>query len=100
MLDNALKYRAPERLLQITISGRLEQGLAIYEVADNGMGIAPQHQSRIWEMFHRLHPESSIAGEGLGLNLVRRILDRHRGRVWVESVPGQGSRFYVSLPAG
>jgi signal transduction histidine kinase len=100
LLDNALKYRAPERLLQITISGRLEQGLAIYEVADNGMGIAPQHQSRIWEMFHRLHPESSIAGEGLGLNLVRRILDRHRGRVWVESVPGQGSRFYVSLPAG
>jgi signal transduction histidine kinase len=45
-----------------------------------------------------LDPDGQVAGEGLGLNLVRRILDRHHGRVWVESVPGEGSRFYVSLP--
>jgi PAS domain S-box-containing protein len=99
LLDNALKYRDPARPLQIRFWGRIEDERAIYSVTDTGVGIAPEHQSKIWEMFHRLHPEGAAPGEGLGLNLVRRILDRHRGRVWVESTPGQGSRFFVSLPA-
>ena len=98
LLDNALKYRDPARPLQVQISGRIDEGRAVYEVSDNGVGIAPEHQGKIWEMFHRLHPEGLVAGEGLGLNLVRRILDRHRGRIWVESAPGQGSRFLLSLP--
>lgn len=99
LLDNALKYRDPSRPLRVRISGQAEGGRVTYCVGDNGLGIAPDHQDKIWEMFHRLNPAGPVSGEGLGLNLVRRIVDRHRGRVWVESAPGQGSRFFLSLPA-
>jgi len=99
LLDNALKYRDPERPLEIHFGGRVERHQAVYCVADTGLGIAPEHQEKIWEMFHRLNPDGGVDGEGLGLNVVRRILDRHHGQVWVESLPGRGSRFYVSLPA-
>jgi len=99
LLDNALKYRDLARPLEIHFSGRVERGQAVYCVADTGVGIAAEHQGKIWEMFHRLSPDGAVAGEGLGLNVVRRILDRHHGQVWVESEPGQGSRFHVSLPA-
>ena len=98
LLDNALKYRDPARPLRIRLSGTIEHGRAIYCVADNGVGIAPEHQDKIWEMFHRLNPEGPAGGEGLGLNVVRRIVDLHHGRIWVESVPRQGSRFLLSLP--
>jgi PAS domain S-box-containing protein len=98
LLDNALKYRDPARPLRVTVSGRIEGREVFYCVADTGMGIAAEHQNKIWEMFHRLHPEGPAPGEGLGLKIVRRILDRHHGRIWVESQHGMGSRFFVALP--
>ncbi len=69
-----------------------------YCVEDNGIGIAPDQQEKVWEIFQRLNP-SDNPGEGLGLTLVRRIVDRLGGSVWLESEPGSGSRFYVVLPA-
>jgi PAS domain S-box-containing protein len=99
LVDNALKYRAPERPLRIRISGRTQHHESLYCVEDNGIGIAPKHQQMIWELFHRLDPSGSIPGEGLGLALVQRIVSRHRGRAWVESTPGQGSRFFIALPS-
>lgn len=97
LLDNAIKYRSPERSLQIKVySEDFSEGMR-YCVEDNGVGIHHDHQDKIWEIFQRLNPEDS-EGEGLGLTLVRRIVDRLGGAIWVESEPGLGSRFYVVLP--
>jgi PAS domain S-box-containing protein len=98
LVDNALKYRDDTRPLHIRISGQEDKGQSVYCVADTGIGIAPEDRRKIWELFHRLDPLGPVTGDGLGLNLIRRILDRHHGRAWVESTLGEGSRFFVSLP--
>jgi PAS domain S-box-containing protein len=98
LLDNAIKYRCPDQPLRIRVSGRLREGLAVYWVEDNGIGINLEHRARIFDIFQRLDPQGPTRGEGLGLTLVRRMVERNGGRVWVESAPGQGSRFCVELP--
>ncbi len=99
LLDNALKYRDLRRPLEVRVSGRIERNRVVYCVEDTGIGIASEQQPKVWELFHRLDRSSSAPGEGLGLTLVKRVLERHGGRVWLDSEPGRGSRFYVELPA-
>ncbi len=97
LLDNALKNLSPDRAGVIKITGRKEDKEIVYCMDDNGVGIAQEHQEKIFEIFHRLNPKTS-SGEGLGLTFARKILDMHRGRIWVESEKDEGSRFFISLP--
>jgi signal transduction histidine kinase len=97
LLGNALKFLDPKRRGAIRISGREEKGQVVYCVEDNGIGIAEKDKDAIFEIFHKLNPDDK-RGEGLGLVIVKKILDRHGGKVWVESAPGKGSKFFVSLP--
>ena len=99
LLDNAIKYRHRDDPLRVRVSGRLAAGVAVYCVEDNGIGIPVQHRARIFDIFQRLDPQGPTKGEGLGLTLVRRMVERNGGRIWVESAPARGSRFCVELPA-
>lgn len=97
LLGNAIKYRDPNRPLRIAISGKIEDRQAQYCVSDNGLGIEERHLKRIWDVFFRVNAHAPQSGDGLGLSIVKRIAERHLGKVWVDSQAGQGSSFYVEL---
>jgi len=99
LVDNALKFPAPNPPGNIRVSGNTADRQAVYCVEDNGIGIAPQYQEKVFHIFQRVSPPIG-SGEGLGLTIVRRILDQHGGKIWLESEPGKGSKFFVSLPTG
>jgi signal transduction histidine kinase len=99
LIDNAVNYLDPRRSGKIEVgSGAEESGSRTYYVRDNGLGIPEVHLPKVFVAFQRLHPDA-VPGEGIGLALVRRILERLGGRVWVESTAGEGSTFFVALPA-
>jgi len=75
-----------------------EDGGWRFEVADNGIGIATEYHDYVFEMFRRLHTHAAIAGVGVGLALCKRIAENHGGRIWLNSVPGEGTQVYVVIP--
>ena len=91
-----MKYLSSARAGQIHVSGRFDGQRAIFCVEDNGIGIAKEHQAKVFEIFHCLDP-SAGDGEGLGLTIAQRILERQNGKIWVESGIDSGSKFFVSL---
>ena len=98
LIDNALKYLDPKRKGSIDISGEAGEGLNVYCVADNGIGIAPEYAEVVFEIFQQVSHQKLIAGEGLGLTIVKRLTARNNGKVRLESELGVGSKFYISLP--
>jgi PAS domain S-box-containing protein len=99
LIDNALKFRDPDREPVVIVSAREDDGGVRIDVADNGIGIAEGQQARIFNMFARLHGRDEYAGPGMGLAVCRRIAERHGGRLTVRSEPGVGSVFSVWVPA-
>lgn len=98
LIDNALKYGDPPQ--KITIDARTKGNHWILSVRDNGIGIKPHHFEDIFVVFRRFLPRRDIPGNGLGLALCKRIVERHDGSIWVESEHGQGATFFIRLPAG
>ncbi|MCB8968185.1 MAG: substrate-binding domain-containing protein [Ardenticatenaceae bacterium] len=99
LFDNAVKFMSeqPEPRIVVGIEGQEEAGETVFFVRDNGMGIAPQYHSKVFDLFERL--DLSVEGTGIGLALAKRIVEVHNGRIWVESAgAGQGTTFYFTLP--
>ncbi len=96
LLDNALKFAAPKRPPRIRVSASWGKGVWQFCVEDNGIGIAEEHHEQVFEVFRRLSVDT--AGTGMGLATVRKMIERHGGRIWVESAPDQGARFCFTLP--
>ena len=98
LLDNAMKYRDPQRPAEIRVQGRVYRKSALYSVSDNGIGIPEDMRERIFHPFRR-HAPAGVGGDGLGLTILSRLLDRMSGAVRVDSEVGVGSRFEIQLPA-
>ena len=98
LISNAVKFMGnqPSPLVEIGMLDTGRDGTSVFFVRDNGIGIEPQYHERIFGLFNRLDP--TIDGTGIGLTLVRRIVEIHRGRIWVESEPGRGAAFFFTLP--
>lgn len=102
LLANAVKYtRARTRArIEIGTSAQAGVGEVVVFVRDNGIGFDMRHERRLFGVFERLHPSSEFEGSGVGLASVRRIVERHGGRVWATAAPGAGATFFVALPDG
>ena len=98
LIDNALKFRKKDEIPEIHISAKKHDNEWIFSVRDNGIGIEDQYFDIIFEVFKRLHAIGEYSGAGIGLSIVKRIIDRHGGQIWVESSPGYGSTFYFTIP--
>jgi signal transduction histidine kinase len=102
LLSNAVNYLDAKRSGLIEVSAvrspHAEPVTVTYQIKDNGVGIPALHQAKVFQAFQRLQPELA-KGEGMGLTMTRRIVERHNGRVWLESVEGAGTTFFVTLPA-
>jgi light-regulated signal transduction histidine kinase (bacteriophytochrome) len=96
LLGNAIKYRGAEPpRVHVTAQSRGDDWL--FEVRDNGIGIAEKHHQQVFEVFKRLHDQKQYPGTGIGLAICRRVLDRHGGKIWVESKLGEGSAFFFTI---
>jgi PAS domain S-box-containing protein len=97
LIGNAIKFHG-EQAPRIHVGARCENSECVLSVCDQGIGIDPKYFDRIFNIFQRLHTRREYAGTGVGLAICKRIMERHQGRIWVESTPGVGTTFFCSFP--
>lgn len=97
LLSNALKF-TDETAPEVTVRSSSAEGLTTVVVTDNGIGIPAEHLEKVFGVFKRLHFPSQYPGTGVGLAICQKVVERHNGKIWAESQPGQGASFYVTLP--
>lgn len=97
LIGNAIKFRGSVPPV-IRITAQKKSRTWTFTVADNGIGIAPEHAEIIFVIFKRLHTRAEYPGSGIGLAICKKIIEQHGGRIWVESLAGQGSTFKFTLP--
>jgi len=98
LVDNAVKFTLPEKTPQVRIWTEPNQGQVRLWVEDNGIGIKPEHQKRIWRMFEKIHPQTKFEGTGIGLAIVRKTIEKMNGTMGVVSDGVTGSKFWIQLP--
>ncbi|MBT31519.1 MAG: hypothetical protein CMO01_17840 [Thalassobius sp.] len=98
LLSNAIKYTRPREISKIEVSNYESDGSCVYVVKDNGVGFDMQYYDRLFNIFERLHKTSDFDGTGVGLSIVRKVIEYHNGTVWAESKLNEGSTFYFSIP--
>lgn len=98
LVENAIKFTLPGGF--VTVRAREEARCLVFEVQDSGVGIDEEIQAKVFDRFYRANQKGTehVSGSGLGLSLVKAVVENHRGKVWLESVPGVGTTFYVSVP--
>lgn len=99
LLQNAVKYSSHRDVIEIEVRWETHPSGFVFHVRDNGLGFNPEHSDRLFGMFQRLHSDARFEGAGIGLALVRRIVENHGGRIWADARPDQGATFHVFLPA-
>ena len=99
LIGNAIKFHGEEPP-RVHVSTQLEDHKWVFSVADNGLGIEPQYADRIFAIFQRLHTRDQYSGTGIGLAICKKVVERHGGRIWMESEPGKGTTFYFTIPMG
>lgn len=97
IIGNAIKYSSKSEHPKIIIGSKVEKGETIYFVSDNGVGFPIKRAGRIFEPFQRLHSPKAFEGTGVGLAIVKRIIDKHNGKIWLDSEEGEGTTVYFSL---
>jgi len=100
LIGNALKFSRDRPNPRVEIGARTTDGEVVFQIRDNGAGFDPRYADKLFGVFQRLHAATEFEGTGVGLALVRRIVERHHGRVWAESQPGAGATFYFTFPQG
>jgi signal transduction histidine kinase len=99
LVDNAIKFTRPRKDARVEVGSKVVEGQRAFFVADNGVGFDMRYAGKLFGAFERLHDDPSIEGTGIGLATVRRIVERHGGRLWAESEPGRGATFYFTIAA-